>query len=70
MRACESARMPECVRACRACVRALAVLGSIGRTGRGGKTGIAHTFFTNFDKAHAGALQVVIHAPLPSCGWG
>uniref|UniRef100_A0A7S4B8L6 RNA helicase n=2 Tax=Chrysotila carterae TaxID=13221 RepID=A0A7S4B8L6_CHRCT len=32
----------------------------IGRTGRGGKTGIAHTFFTNFDKAHAGALQNIL----------
>jgi len=32
----------------------------IGRTGRGGKTGISHTFFTNFDKAHAGGLQNIL----------
>ena len=32
----------------------------IGRTGRGGKTGISHTLFTSFDKAHAGALQNVL----------
>jgi len=28
----------------------------IGRTGRAGKTGIAHTFFTDLDKPHAGEL--------------
>jgi len=28
----------------------------IGRTGRAGKSGVAHTFFTKFDKRHAGAL--------------
>jgi len=32
----------------------------IGRTGRGGRTGHAHTFFTSFDKAHAGALQNIL----------
>ena len=32
----------------------------IGRTGRAGKTGVSHTLFTNFDKAHAGALQNVL----------
>mmetsp|Transcript_28967 Transcript_28967/g.72243 ORF Transcript_28967/g.72243 Transcript_28967/m.72243 type:complete len:555 (+) Transcript_28967:89-1753(+) len=32
----------------------------IGRTGRGGKTGVSHTLFTSFDKAHAGALQNVL----------
>jgi ATP-dependent RNA helicase DBP3 len=32
----------------------------IGRTGRAGKSGISHTLFTNFDKAHAGALQNVL----------
>ena len=32
----------------------------IGRTGRGGKTGTSHTFFTNFDKAHAGGLQNIL----------
>ena len=32
----------------------------IGRTGRGGKHGVAHTFFTTYDKAHAGALRNVL----------
>lgn len=32
----------------------------IGRTGRAGKTGLAHTFFTKFDKAHAGSLVGVL----------
>ena len=32
----------------------------IGRTGRGGKSGISHTLFTSFDKAHAGALQNIL----------
>ena len=32
----------------------------IGRSGRGGKTGISHTLFTSFDKAHAGALQNIL----------
>lgn len=32
----------------------------IGRTGRGGATGISHTFFTDFDKALAGALVAVL----------
>jgi len=32
----------------------------IGRTGRAGKTGIAHTFFTLHDKAHAGELVNVL----------
>ncbi len=32
----------------------------IGRTGRGGATGISHTFFTDFDKALAGALVGVL----------
>ena len=32
----------------------------IGRTGSGGKTGVSHTLFTAFDKAHAGALQNVL----------
>ena len=27
-----------------------------GRTGRGGATGIAHTFFTQLDKTHAGTI--------------
>ena len=32
----------------------------IGRTGRGGATGVAHTFFTALDKAHAGELANVL----------
>lgn len=32
----------------------------IGRTGRGGATGVSHTFFTDFDKALAGALVGVL----------
>ena len=32
----------------------------IGRTGRGGRTGVSYTFFTQHDKAHAGALQNVL----------
>jgi ATP-dependent RNA helicase DBP3 len=32
----------------------------IGRTGRAGKTGIAHTFFTSFDKTHSGGLINVL----------
>ncbi len=32
----------------------------IGRTGRGGKEGIAHTLFTDNDKAHAGELVSVL----------
>ena len=32
----------------------------IGRTGRAGHTGMAHTFFTVHDKAHAGALGNVL----------
>lgn len=32
----------------------------IGRTGRGGMKGIAHTFFTSFDKAHSGSLINVL----------
>lgn len=32
----------------------------IGRTGRGGKEGIAHTLFTDSDKAHAGELVNVL----------
>ena len=32
----------------------------IGRTGRAGKTGVAHTFFTTFDKAHSGELIQVL----------
>ena len=32
----------------------------IGRTGRGGELGTAHTLFTTFDKAHAGALQNIL----------
>ena len=32
----------------------------IGRTGRAGKTGIAHTFFTTFDKNHSGELIQVL----------
>jgi len=32
----------------------------IGRTGRGGKTGLAHTLFTDNDKAHAGELVNVL----------
>jgi len=32
----------------------------IGRTGRAGSTGISHTFFTKFDKAHSGALVKVL----------
>jgi hypothetical protein len=40
----------------------------IGRTGRGGKTGLAHTFFTQADKAHSGELVNVLReagAPVP-----
>ncbi|KAI9739052.1 MAG: RNA-dependent ATPase [Cirrosporium novae-zelandiae] len=40
----------------------------IGRTGRAGKTGIAITFFTDFDKAHSGELINVLKAasqPVP-----
>ncbi len=33
----------------------------IGRTGRAGKSGIAHTFFTVLDKAHAGELVNVLN---------
>jgi len=33
----------------------------IGRTGRAGKTGESHTFFTDEDKAHAGALVNVLN---------
>ncbi|KAJ3219310.1 hypothetical protein HDU67_001929 [Dinochytrium kinnereticum] len=32
----------------------------IGRTGRAGKKGVAHTFFTSFDKAHSGSLINVL----------
>lgn len=32
----------------------------IGRTGRGERTGIAHTFFTSLDKAHAGELVNIL----------
>tara|TARA_B110000090_G_C13384622_1_gene447204 strand:- start:1567 stop:2889 length:1323 start_codon:yes stop_codon:yes gene_type:complete len=32
----------------------------IGRTGRAGKYGVAHTFFTTFDKARSGELQNVL----------
>lgn len=32
----------------------------IGRTGRAGKTGVAHTFFTTFDKNHSGELIQVL----------
>lgn len=32
----------------------------IGRTGRGGKAGVAHTLFTDADKAHAGELVNVL----------
>jgi len=32
----------------------------IGRTGRAGKKGVAHTFFTTFDKAHSGELVNVL----------
>ncbi|CAG8600404.1 7394_t:CDS:2 [Paraglomus brasilianum] len=32
----------------------------IGRTGRAGKTGISHTFFTSYDKAHSGELINVL----------
>jgi len=32
----------------------------IGRTGRAGATGIAHTFFQKFDKAHSGELVFVL----------
>jgi ATP-dependent RNA helicase DBP3 len=32
----------------------------IGRTGRAGATGIAHTFFTHADKAHAGELVNIL----------
>jgi ATP-dependent RNA helicase DBP3 len=32
----------------------------IGRTGRAGKTGVAHTFFTTFDKAHSGELVQIL----------
>jgi ATP-dependent RNA helicase DBP3 len=41
----------------------------IGRTGRAGKTGIAHTFFHEGDKAHAGELMNVLQnadQPVPS----
>jgi len=41
----------------------------IGRTGRAGKTGIAHTFFHQGDKAHAGELVNVLQnadQPVPS----
>jgi ATP-dependent RNA helicase DBP3 len=34
----------------------------IGRTGRGFRTGTSHTFFTELDKAHAGALVGVMRA--------
>lgn len=34
----------------------------IGRTGRAGKTGIAHTFFTDHDKTHSGALVNILKA--------
>ena len=40
----------------------------IGRTGRGGRTGLAHTFFTQADKAHSGELVNVLReagAPVP-----
>ena len=38
----------------------------IGRTGRAGKTGIAHTFFHEGDKSHAGELQGVLkNADMP-----
>ena len=48
----------------------------IGRTGRAGKKGVAHTFFTTFDKAHSGELvnvlkeakQEVPEAPLRTLG--
>jgi ATP-dependent RNA helicase DBP3 len=32
----------------------------IGRTGRAGQTGLAHTFFTQHDKARAGELANVL----------
>jgi ATP-dependent RNA helicase DBP3 len=32
----------------------------IGRTGRAGQTGVAHTFFTSFEKAHAIALVNIL----------
>ena len=32
----------------------------IGRTGRGGNTGLAHTFFTQADKAHSGELVNIL----------
>jgi ATP-dependent RNA helicase DBP3 len=38
----------------------------IGRTGRAGKFGIAHTFFTSFDKARSGELiNVLREAKMP-----
>lgn len=32
----------------------------IGRTGRAGRTGIAHMFFTKFDKHHAAGLVAIL----------
>jgi len=32
----------------------------IGRTGRAGATGISHTFFQKFDKAHTGGLVAIL----------
>lgn len=40
----------------------------IGRTGRAGRTGIAHMFFTKFDKHHAAGLVGILkqtNQPVP-----